>query len=133
MAGAFNLAENTCALSRDKRYVEEMHYQIAERYIKPGQILQCPDHLLKLKGINDFPTDLQYFFYPWAIPMRINGAKMKPSQIIQKASPAQILPIGLSIEYRLLEIRSRYVPPSIGASSIPIVNCSCSEKLTSEP
>lgn len=106
---AINHADNYLRATRDKKYLEEMHYQIAECYLNQEKYFSAQTTMLKLKNLKGYPTDLQYYHYRLGYAYEKNGAKNEAlssyteGYLINKYSQ-----LAYQIEDRLFEMRSRY-------------------------
>jgi len=106
---AINHADNYLRLSKDKNYLEDAYYIVANGYIGQGKYYSAQTTLNKLKGMEGYPTDLQYFHYLLGYAYELGGAKPEAlSNYKQGYELNRHSQLAFQIEDRLFEMKGKY-------------------------
>ncbi len=106
---AINHAENFLRLSKTNQYLEDTYFLIVESYISLRQANSAVKTLNKLKAINGFPTDLQFYYFRLGYAYELSGnrqdavASYRDGYLLNKYSQVAYL-----IEDRLFELRTSF-------------------------
>jgi len=106
---AINHAENFLRLSKTNLYLEDTYFLIVESYISLRQANSAVKTLNKLKAINGFPTDMQFFYFRLGYAYELSGnrqdavASYRDGYLLNKFSQVAYL-----IEDRLFELRTSF-------------------------
>lgn len=108
---AISYSENYLRMTSDNKYLENTYYIIANAYRKQGKYQSAITTLEKLKKIEGYPKNEQYFFYQLGYCYQLLGNVADAYQNYKKAFELNHnSPLAFMAEDKLFELRNRYNP-----------------------
>lgn len=108
---AISYCENYIRMSSDSKYLENAYYLIVDAYKKQGKYQSAITTLEKLRKIEGYPKNEQYFYYQLGYCYQLSGNFNDAYQNYKKSFELnRNSPLAFLVEDKLFELRNRYNP-----------------------
>lgn len=108
---AISYCENYIRMASDSKYLENAYFLMADVYRKQGKYQSAITTLEKLRKIEGYPKNEQYFYYLLGYCYQLSGNVADSYQNFKKAFELnRNSPLAFMSEDKLFELRNRYNP-----------------------